>query len=174
MIPKQYEWLLKEGGPKMIVEALKEYGTLETPGIANNPKIMSWANETGLKAQYTGDSIPWCGLFMAVIAKRSGKAFPNAPLWALHWASFGVKAVQPMLGDVLVFVRPGGGHVGLYVGEDASAYHVLAGNQSDQVNITRIGKSRLHAARRPDYNIQPANVRRIILSATGKLSENEA
>ena len=80
----------------------------------------------------------------------------------------------PMLGDVLTFKRDGGGHVALYVGEDAGFYHVLGGNQSDQVCITRIARSRLHKARRPKYNAQPANVRKIALAASGKVSSNEA
>ena len=36
-----------------------------------------------------------------------------------------------MLGDILTFKRNGGGHVGLYVGEDKDCYHVLGGNQGN-------------------------------------------
>ena len=95
-------------------------------------------------------------------------------LWALSWSAFGAKSPTASLGDVLVFVRNGGGHVGLYVGEDASAFHVLGGNQSDQVCITRVAKARLYAARRPLYRVQPDNVRPIHLEATGALSLSEA
>jgi uncharacterized protein (TIGR02594 family) len=160
----------------MIVEALKLYGTLETPGSANNPTIIAWAKEVGgeVADAYKADSIPWCGLFMAVVAKRAGKEIPKHPLWALSWSAFGAKVPDAALGDVLVFVRNGGGHVGLYVGEDASAFHVLGGNQSDRVCITRVSRGRLYAARRPLYRVQPANVRPIHLEATGALSLNEA
>ena len=96
------------------------------------------------------------------------------PLWALNWGNFGVHTKQPMLGDVLVFIRNGGGHVGLYVGEDAEAYHVLGGNQSDSVCFTRIAKARLYTARRPEYNLQPANVRVVTLAKSGAVSVNEA
>lgn len=175
-LPNQYKWLEKEGAPKMLVEALKEYGTLESPGTANNPKIIKWADEVGGKVEdvYKADSIPWCGLFMAVIAKRAGKDIPKDPLWALNWGTFGVRVDKPMLGDTLVFTREGGGHVGIYVGEDDQAYHVLGGNTSDSVKIARISKSRLYTARRPIYSIgQPANVRRVFLAANGTLSQNE-
>lgn len=175
-LPVKYQWLAKEGAPKMLVEALKLYGTVETPGVINNPVILGWAKEIGkeLEGAYTADSIPWCGLFMAVIAKRADKEWPKSPLWALSWATFGTRTSTPMLGDVLVFTRNGGGHVGIYVGEDATAYHVLGGNQSDKVNIARVAKNRLYTARRPVYAIgQPANVRKIILSADGALSTNE-
>jgi uncharacterized protein (TIGR02594 family) len=176
MLPSRYGWLAREPGPKMIVEALKLFGTLETPGSANNPTIVAWAREVGGEVAdvYKADSIPWCGLFMAVVAKRAGKEIPTHPLWALSWSAFGAKSPAAALGDVLVFVRNGGGHVGLYAGEDSWAFHVLGGNQSDRVCITRVAKSRLYAARRPLYRVQPANVRPIHLEATGALSLNEA
>jgi uncharacterized protein (TIGR02594 family) len=176
MLPARYAWLAREPGPKMIVEALKLFGTMEAPGLANNPTIIAWAKEVGGEVAdvYEADSIPWCGLFMAVIAKRAGKEITKHPLWALSWSAFGAKSPAAALGDVLVFVRNGGGHVGLYVGEDASAFHVLGGNQSDRVCITRVAKSRLYAARRPLYRVQPDNVRPIHLEATGALSLNEA
>jgi uncharacterized protein (TIGR02594 family) len=173
-LPACYAWLDKESGPKMLLEALKLYGTLEAPGARDNPVILGWAAEVGVAKTYSHDSIPWCGMFMAVVAKRAGKVVPSSPLWALSWAEFGAPVTTPMLGDVLTFKRNGGGHVALYVGEDAGAYHCLGGNQSDSVCITRIAKARLFRARRPIYSVQPANVRRVILAASGKLSTNEA
>jgi uncharacterized protein (TIGR02594 family) len=174
-LPAQYAWLANEPGPKMIVEALKLFGTVEGAGAKDNPTILAWAKEVGLSDTYSHDSIPWCGLFLAVVAKRAGKEVVKSPLWALSWGEFG-KAAEggAMLGDVLTFKRDGGGHVALYVGEDTGAYHCLGGNQSDKVCITRIAKHRLYRIRRPAYNVQPANVRRIMLSAGGKLSTNEA
>ena len=176
MLPERYAWLAREPGPKMIVEALKLFGALEAAGSANNPTIVAWAKEVGGEVAdvYKADSIPWCGLFVAVVAKRAGKELPQHPLWALSWSAFGAKTPAPALGDVLVFARNGGGHVGLYIGEDAGAFHVLGGNQSDRVSITRVAKSRLYAARRPLYRVQPANVRPIHLEASGALSLNEA
>jgi hypothetical protein len=80
-----------------------------------------------------------------------------------------------MLGDVLVFTRHGGGgHVGFYVGEDETCYHVLGGNQSNMVNTTRILKSRCFGIRRCPWRVvQPTNVRVIQLAATGSISNNE-
>lgn len=176
MLPARYQWLAREPGPKMLVEALKLFGTLEGPGNANNPTIIAWAKEVGGEVAdvYRADSVPWCGLFMAVVAKRAGKDLPQHPLWALSWAAWGAKVDKPMLGDVLTFTRNGGGHVTLYIGEDADNYHCLGGNQSDQVCITRIAKGRLYAARRPLYRVQPENVRVVALAATGEVSHNEA
>jgi len=157
----------------MIVEALKLYGTLESSGTKNNPVILAWAKALKLTSTYSHDSIPWCGLFIGYVALRAGKSVAQSPLWALSWADEGTPAKVPMLGDILTFKRDGGGHVGLYIGEDATAYHVLGGNQSDQVCITRILKSRLYKARRPKYINPPKNIRRIYLSSTGVISTNE-
>lgn len=183
-LPPQYKWLADEGAPKMIVEFLKIYGTKEALGSADNPAILSWAKECGIQ-NYVHDSIAWCGLTMAVVAKRAGKVFPKEPLWALNWKFFGVQIATPMLGDVLVFSRvvhnattgkdEMHGHVGLYIGEDDEAYHVGGGNQGDDTKIVRVLKTRLVAARRPIYKTgQPANVRKIVLSKTGELSSNES
>ncbi len=174
-LPPAYKWLNNVGTlPRTIQEGLKLLGTLETPGSKNNPTIMAWAKETDLGTVYTADAVPWCGLFAAVVAKRAGKEIPRAPLWALSWANFGVEAGQPRLGDILTFTRSGGGHVGFYVGEDKTAYHVLGGNQSDSVSIARIDKRRLYRARRPVYQHQPESVQPYVVAATGGLSTNEA
>ena len=174
-LPASYAWLGNEPGPKMLIEALRLFGTVEGAGAADNPTILAWAREVGVGATYSHDAIPWCGLFMAVVAKRAGKEIPATPLWALAWADFGRPVTDtPMLGDVLTFKREGGGHVTMYVGEDAQAFHCLGGNQHDRVCITRIAKSRLYRARRPVYSIQPLNVRRIRLATVGALSRNEA
>lgn len=176
-LPSAYAWLAKEPGPKMLREALACFGVRETAGAGNTPQIMQWADYLGgdVRRVYTADSIPWCGLFTAFVAQRAGKPLPPSPLWALSWATWGDKAPRAELGDVLVFTRPGGGgHVGLYVGEDATTYSVLGGNQGDAVSIVRVAKSRCVAARRLYAIGKPANVRPVKLSAKGALSTNEA
>lgn len=177
LLPKQYEFLKEEDGPKILKEALLWYGTEEFPGEANNPIIIEWAKEVGgwIGTWYTQDSVPWCGLFVAMVAKRAGFPFTQKALSALEWANWGKPEALAMLGDVLVFKRPSGGHVGIYVGEDSECYHVLGGNQSDMVNIARIDKKRVVAIRRCSWKTkQPDNVRRIFLTADGKVSQNES
>lgn len=177
----KYSYLLASNMPRMIQEALKLYGTIETPGKGSNPTILAWAKEVGedVRKVYLSDDIPWCGLAMAVIAKRAGKEVVKSPLWALSWATFGEHAECPKIGDVLTFVRrtntgARAGHVTLYVAEDATTYHCLGGNQGDAVNITRIAKNRLYTARRPIYQIQPESVKQVVLNASGVVSTNEA
>lgn len=168
---KNYEWLLAEPAPKMLLEALKLYGVTEKQGAENNPEIMSWAVECGVNS-YRADEIPWCGLFVAVVAKRAGKPRPENPLWARNWAGWGKESPHE-LGAVLVFSRGNGGHVGLYVGEDRECYHVLGGNQDDCVRIVRIRKGRLIACRALYTIAKPANVRPVYLQATGAISGDE-
>lgn len=176
-LPKPYAWLADEPGPRLMKEMLALHGTVEAKGSRNNPLILKWAKSIGLGKVYKADSVAWCGLTVAYAASQAG--WDHAPrgnaLWARNWAAWGDAADKPMLGDVLVFVRKGGGHVGIYVAEDATAYHVLGGNQGDAVTIKRIAKNRLLAARRCPWRVnQPGNVRRVIVAASGGLSKNEA
>lgn len=178
-LPQHYEWLAAVGPlPRTLQEALALYGTAEVVGKGSNKTIIGWRdelNQAGIKiAGFSDDDIAWCGLFAAIVAQRAGKAVPEEPLWARHWVNFGVSTMHASLGDCLTFVRGQGGHVGWYVAEDATAYHVLGGNQSNQVCITRIPKARLLAVRRPHYNAQPASVKPCHVKATGGLSQNEA
>jgi uncharacterized protein (TIGR02594 family) len=170
----RYNWLLTTPGmPRMISEAIATYGVTEIPGRASNQKILSWAVETGLSQTYSNDDIPWCGLWMALIVKRSGREPVKSPLWARSWANWGVGVDSPELGDIVVFSRNGGGHVGLYVAEDNTAYHIFGGNQSNMVNITRIAKNRAIAFRRPVYRVKPSGVKKYFMDASGGLSTNE-
>lgn len=175
-LPAAYSWLAAEPAPKVLLEALALFGTKEKPGNGDNPEILAWAKETGLSPFYSGDEVPWCGLFAAVVVKRAGYEPVASPLWARSWAAWGTQAERAMLGDVLVFTRPGGGgHVGFYVGEDTECFHVLGGNQSDAVTITRIQRSRCIARRRSPWRVaQPPNVRVVRLAASGVISKNEA
>ena len=170
-----YAWLKKETAPKILVEAVKHIGVKEIVGKQHNPTILSWARALGLEKDYTNDEIPWCGLFVAYCAHAAGLDVVKHPLWALNWNKYGNVAKVAMLGDVLTFTRNGGGHVGIYVGEDATHYHVLGGNQNNSVSVSRIAKDRLSQARRTAWKVaQPASVRVVHLEAKGVITTNEA
>ena len=162
------------GSPKVIAEAVRYLGINEIKGKLNNPTIMSWAKDVGVDKIYTSDEIAWCGLFVAKVILKAGFEVVKDPLWALNWSNFGTKQTVAMLGDVLVFKREGGGHVGFYVAEDANYYHVLGGNQSDSVNIMRIEKKRCVAIRRCSWKFsQPKEVKQYFVKASGIISTNE-
>lgn len=171
--------MAKVKAPRILVEALKLYGVRETPGPQHNPVIMAWAHEvldkkSGARDWYDADEKAWCGLFMAVCAKRAGFVPPDgfSALRARDWAKWGDPVSgHPGRGDVLVFERTGGGHVGLYWGEDESCFHVIGGNQSNMVRVSRIEKSRMVMARRSP-GIKSAQ--RCWMNAAGEVSKNEA
>lgn len=164
--------------PAWLRAARAKLGVRETPGSANSPTIMGWAKRLGARVLgmvYGADSVPWCGLFVAQCVSEAGLEPPAIAVRAKSWANWGlgIRPDQLAPGAVLVFERPGGGHVGFYVGEDASAYRVLGGNQSDAVTITRIAKARCVARRWPIG--MPVAGGPVKLAATGgAMSENEA
>lgn len=163
------------GSPKVIAEGVRYLGINEIKGKMNNATIMSWAKDVGVQKDYTSDEVAWCGLYVAKVVQKAGFEPVEDPLWALNWKKFGTKQTIAMLGDVLVFTRENGGHVGFYVAEDDNYFHVLGGNQSDSVSITRIAKNRCVGIRRCDWRIaQPETVKRYIVAANGKISTNEA
>jgi hypothetical protein len=150
-LPKNYSYLLEADAPKIIKEAVALFGTREIVGLKHNQTILAWADAIGIGQLVNDDEQAWCGLFCGYVATRAQK------------------------GDILIFKRDGGGHVGLYVGEDAQYYYVLGGNQGNEVSITKIAKPRLYAVRRPLYINQPASVKKIFLQPNGTpVSVNEA
>lgn len=172
MLPKFYQWLAGLKAPLILVEAVKLFGTKELSGKENNPVILAWAQEIGgwVASFYKDDGTPWCGLFVGLCAQRAGIPFGQKLLGAKNWENWGSPVKYPMLGDVLIFTREGGGHVGLYVCEDKEAYHVLGGNQGDAVSIARIAKERLYAAR---MGTACEGRKRLFMDATGKVSDVE-
>ncbi len=157
-------------------EAERLKGIRETMGPASNPVILDWAKDMDI--QYPGDDIPWCGLFVGhcIAATLPKEPLPNNPLGARNWAKFG-KKTAPMPGAILVFWRKskssGLGHVGFYESEDAEAFHLLAGNQSDAVNIARVPKARLLDARWPT-SAAALNGGAVVTPGVGGLSSSEA
>jgi uncharacterized protein (TIGR02594 family) len=169
-----YDWLKEEKAPRILVQAVKQLGVKEIVGKQHNPIILNWARELKLSSVYNADEIPWCGLFIGYCCHMAGLEVINKPLWALSWSNWGNEVTEAMLGDVLTFKRNGGGHVGIYVGEDDTHYHVLGGNQGNSVSVSRIAKSRLYKARRTAWKVaQPLNVRKVQLEPKGVITTNE-
>lgn len=167
-LPALFQYVGAEAGPKILLNALADYGVREVAGAASHPRIMEMAQQVGATSYYPSDATPWCALAMAAWAKAAGFALPRDPLAALSWAKFGSPAPGgvAMLGDVLVKSRVGGGHVCLYVGENATHYACLGGNQGDAVCIAWFPKNAFSHVRRCAWKVaQPANVRPIVVKA---------
>lgn len=144
--------------------AKAQIGTREVPGAKANPKIIDWAAKVGRKLgiAYTSDETPWCGLFTAYCMTAAGQAPPEIAVRAKAWATWGQPMQEPSIGSVLVFERPGGGHVGFYAGETSTAYRVLGGNQGDAVNYAWIAKHRCIAVRWPSNAVLPHKAIRVV------------
>jgi uncharacterized protein (TIGR02594 family) len=165
--------------PQMVREGMALLGVTETPGSKSNIVITNWAKETNIKADdwYNTDSIPWCSLFMAVVAQRAKKDISMVDLRALSWVNFGnaIDLKNGCLGDVAVFKRTGGGHVAVLIGytKDKNFVYVLGGNQGDKVSIAKMPFKRLHAVRRPLYTIKPESAKQYFFDNMGDVSTNE-
>lgn len=146
--------------------------------VRDNGWLRGWLRSDG---KTLGDpaKLPWCGDFVETCIRLAlpVEPFPGAlgqnPYWARNWLRLG-EAITPCTGAVLVFARGSGGHVGFAVGQDADAFHVLGGNQSNAATVARIAKSRLLGARWPVSFPRPANPTLPRMTRDGKLSTNEA
>lgn len=179
-LPEKHKWLNTVGPlPRMIQNALRYLGQKEIPGPQSNTVIMNMAKEMQVHNIYTNDDISWCALFQSYICKISNKPMPYKAYQVLRAASFTtwgnkVEKGDEKLGDILVFKRPGGNHVGMYIAESDKTFFVLGGNQSNAVTITEITKGRLIACRRYYAIGPPASVKKYRMAASGKVSTNEA
>lgn len=178
-LPIQYSWLTNEPGPKHLVEALKHLGVREIVGNKHNPEILAWADELNPSAGawYDTDEKAWCGIYVGMCLKRSGRTPPAGfdVMRALKYAEWEneVARGKECIGDIAVFAREGGGHVGFLVAEDALTFHVIGGNQGNAVSIVPIRKSRCTAVVRPTYaTFRPRRLP--LITATGAVSKNEA
>lgn len=163
---------IAKGATPWFAEAQRMLGLHERRDFA---KLRGWFDRS--VAWINPREIAWCGAFVATCFRKWNPDLdlPGNPLGARQWGAFG-EACSPQRGAVLTFWRGSQsgwqGHVGFYAGEDADAFHVLGGNQSDAVTIARISRTRLLQSRWPAGVHQPGTVVR--LDARGNLSSNEA
>lgn len=157
--------------PSWLKIARSYEGLKEIPGPRHNQTIIRWLGK--LKAWWSDDETPWCGVFVAHCMQESWLPYPKFYMRAKAWADYGSLLRRDRLapGAILVFDRAGGGHVGFYVGEDAGHYFVLGGNQGNAVNVMKLGKSRLVASRWPKD--EPVIGKPVYLNG-GSVSTNEA
>jgi uncharacterized protein (TIGR02594 family) len=160
----------KASDQRWMIEARKLIGTKEIPGPKHNPFIVAAWKRLGA-GWFTNDETPWCGLFVAHCIAEAGLPYPKMFPRAMAWAEWG-KVCAPTVGAVVVFKRQGGGHVGFLVGEDLRHYHVLGGNQGNEVNIMRLAKDRAVAIRWPlSLGLQTPGLPKMV---GGTVSGNEA
>jgi len=183
LLPEKYQWLDTIGTlPKLLASGLQYLGVKEIPGAKSNPVILDMARSLGVSDIYTNDDQSWCALFINHLIRINGKPPVDhkgdrynllRAKWLANWGAPVIRG-EERLGDILVFERPGGGHVGLYIFETDTTFGILGGNQGNQVSIIEIAKTRLIAARNYYATNAPQSAQKYYMDSSGKLSTNEA
>lgn len=118
----------------------------ETAGPGNNPRIIQYDQRTKLRAKE--DIIPWCAAFACWCLEEAGFLSPESAA-AKDFLSWGRAIERPVEGCIVVLTRPGGAHVGFYIGENAHVISILGGNQHDEVCIADFPLDHVLAYRMP-------------------------
>jgi uncharacterized protein (TIGR02594 family) len=144
----------------------------ELAGAEDHPQIRAWLAESGF-GLHAHDETPWCGAFVAAIARLARLPVPKSPARARSWLTAG-RAVMPAWAaigwDVVVLSRGGTpaapappaevldapGHVGFFAGFGAGVIWLLGGNQSDRVTRAAFPMTRLLGVRRLRELARPA------------------
>jgi len=71
----------------------------------------------------TGRGSLWCGAFMDLVLKRTGR--PGGGNLARGYAHYGTRVSGPQVGAIAVIGRRGGGHVGVVTGVDANGNPII-------------------------------------------------
>lgn len=95
----------------------------------------------------TGFRGPWCGAFMAMVARRAGLRPPSGFLRASQWAHAGRRVSGPRVGAIAVLPH----HVGIVAGVDQSGNPILlSGNHGRRVGVGAYRARRVIAYVEPD------------------------
>lgn len=117
--------------------ALTLYGTAALPGNKTNELITQYFKDAG-HPEIKDDETPWCAAFLNAVLHRCGIETTGS-LAAVSFLNWGVEALTPMLGDVVVFDWGGTGasthHVGFVTASYATVIYVLGGNEEGKVEI---------------------------------------
>ena len=131
-----------------LLRALQEFGTSEIAGIKNNPRIVEYHSKTKLQAD--DDETAWCASFATWCLETSGfKSTQSA--WARSYLNYGIKLDAPVPGCLVIYDRGNGmGHVHFYLYSKGDNIYGIGGNQSNEVNVSAYGKSRVLGYRWPE------------------------
>jgi len=98
----------------------------------------------------TGRSRLWCGAFMDMVLKQTGRR--GGGNLARAYASYGPRVPGPQVGAIAVMGRKGGGHVGVVSGIDAKGNPIIisgntwgGGSKKRTVREAPVSRSRVYA-----------------------------
>lgn len=162
--------------PLWVSIARLDLGVREIPGAPTTPKIKEWLQR--LKAWWTDDETPWCGVAVAAWMQQAGCAVPKHWYRAKGWLNWGEELSGPTMGAVVIFERKGGGHVAIVVGRSyAGDLMCIGGNQGNAVTIAPFDHSRVISYRWPAEHVKDLtdNAWNLpLLASNGQRSSNEA
>ncbi len=142
-----YRDSLRQHVPQWMRIAAAELGTKEIAGAKHNARIVEYHSATTLHA--TADEVPWCASFVSWCLEKADVRSTRSAA-AASYLNWGVEA-KSQFGNVVVFSRPGGNHVGFDVWQDADTLDrlILGGNQSNKVCCQVFTTQRFRSERRP-------------------------
>lgn len=161
--------------PSWLIVARSYLGVTEVPGKGDSPVIQRWLR--GLKAWWSDDATPWCGVFAATCLREAGYQPPQHWYRARAYLDWGSALPSPRLGCIVIYERKGGGHVGFIEGRDASGrLMTLGGNQGDRVCILPFDPARVLGFRWPPGVAQPPVGAALlpVIESTGASSAKES
>lgn len=125
--------------------ALSLHGEKEISGSNHNPKIIEFFKKVN-NAWVTNDETAWCASFVGYCLEEAGLT-STKKLNARSYLEWGKETKTPKVGDIVVLWRGSKtgweGHVGFFIREDNGYIHILGGNQSNEVNISKYSKEQL-------------------------------
>ena len=122
-----------------------EIGVHETPGTASTERILEYLRSATDSPLAELDSTPWCAAFVNWCLIQAGLPEANTT-WARSFLTYGKQTNSPKIGDLVIFSRGDGGHVGFFAGwtnDSHTLINVLGGNQSDQVKYSNYSNTNL-------------------------------
>lgn len=125
-------------------------GTKEIVGGQDNPLVLAMLQEDTSWPQH--DEVPWCSAFINFVCKLLSLPRSHS-LAARSWLTIGttIKLEEATKDcDVVVLERGAGGHVGFFDHYDPvnKVVYLLAGNQSNEVDVAPFPVSRILGVRR--------------------------
>lgn len=126
--------------------ARDEVDQKEIRGSQHNPRILAYHATTSLKAN--NDETAWCSSFVNWCLKKAGIKGTNSAA-AASWLGWG-RGGSAKSGAITVIYNKkainsgltnSGNHVGFLIQETSTHFHILGGNQGNQVKISKYPKS---------------------------------
>ncbi len=96
----------------------------------------------------TGRRSQWCADFMNLVEKKVGRDGTGSRS-SKSYLGYGKAVSSPKPGDIVVLYRPGGGHVGYFMGWKDGQIELISGNHGRKVGVGTYPKSRVLGYRRP-------------------------